>query len=192
MGCLSSKSSKPGSSGGSKKKLVEACGEGDVSAVKAALDRGEPVDSTDFSYRTGLMEAAGGNFVDVAQLLISRGANVNMVNKNGRSNALHCCVGRHDDPRVSKVLVDAGIDVNAQESMHGMVGKTPLSLAASKGRKAQVEYLVSLPACDLGKTGSAGKTAADTAEDAGYPDIAAIIRAAEVRARVCLVFELFV
>ena len=183
MGCLASKGKgkKPGKDAPADKKLIEVCIEGDVKGVQQALDRGEDVNQTDFNYRTGLMEAAGNNYPAIVKILIARGADVNKLNKNGGSNALHYCVSRHDDVTVTKMLVEAGCDPNAQEVMHGMLGKTPLAMAATKGRRAQVEYLCSVPTLDLHKAGSSGKTADELADDCGFHDIATVIRAAQVR-----------
>ena len=57
--------------------LVRQAEAGDLAALRRLLDAGVPVDARDARRRTALLVATHANHIDVAQLLIQRGADVN-------------------------------------------------------------------------------------------------------------------
>ena len=66
--------------------LLAAAASGDVAAVAEALDDGAPIDARDHKDRTALLLAARFDHVDVARLLVERGADPNALDD------------RHDTP----------------------------------------------------------------------------------------------
>lgn len=76
-------------------------------------------------------------------------ADVNATDQFSATAALYSVavapVDNDDDPTCLFLLVEAGIDVNVPD----LEGHTPLYLAALNGYQATVQYLVTLPSCDV-------------------------------------------
>ena len=87
--------------------------------------------------KTGLIIASQHNSLDVAKLLISKGADINAVDNEG-FNALHHAIVEVKS-NVAKVLIDEGIDLNltCRETKESV-----LHLAAEKGLYEVVEMIV--------------------------------------------------
>ena len=108
------------------KLLADAVEKGDAAQVSRLLDTGSNPNAVDKAgYATAnsaLMTAAANNRLDVARLLLDRGADVNLHNYSGRT-ALYEAVSKERSEMV-RLLVHRGADVNAAYS-----GLTPLGLA---------------------------------------------------------------
>ncbi|XP_046565963.1 histone-lysine N-methyltransferase EHMT2-like [Haliotis rubra] len=85
------------------------------------------------------MEAALGGHRDVVELLVSRGADVSLVDDNGNNTLDWACVGG-DRKTVEFVLSLDGVDIN---SRGGRWNRTPVMWAALGGHRDVVEFLVS-------------------------------------------------
>ena len=118
------------------KPLADAVEKGDTAQVTRLLDSGVSPDAADkINYETAtsaLMIAAANNRLDVARLLLDRGADVNRHNHSGRT-ALYEAVSKERSEMV-RLLVHRGADVNAVYS-----GLTPLGLAENGFDVAQSE-----------------------------------------------------
>jgi hypothetical protein len=84
---------------------------------------------------TPLHTAASNGHKDVVELLLAKGADVNVVDQNNQT-PLHDTAG-HGHIDVVKLLLDKGADVNPK--MHG--GLTPLEMATRKNHKGVVQLL---------------------------------------------------
>lgn len=85
--------------------LTCAARQGHLSAVQFLLDSNADLELIDDSHRTALMWAAENGHFDVAQLLVSKGANVNAVHFN--DTALRLAVMKRDS-EIIKLLKQAG------------------------------------------------------------------------------------
>jgi cytohesin len=103
--------------------------------------------------RDALCVAANSNSSKVAKLLISKGANINEICINGDTpihiaakGGMHAARGGHIE--TLKVLIVEGANLNAKlkdnksNSSYGIVGWTPLHLAANHGQTESAELLV--------------------------------------------------
>jgi ankyrin repeat protein len=95
---------------------------GDVRAIREALDKGASVNARDEHGNTPLMLAAAYSDVASMKLLLDRGAQVNVTNSEGATPLIRAAY----DYDKARLLVDRGADVNARTAM----GHTPLILAA--------------------------------------------------------------
>ncbi len=132
-----------------------------------------PVDERSADGFTALHLAAFFGRLEVARLLLTRGADPNAWATGGlHVQPLHSAVaGGHE--QVAALLVDAGADVNAAQDG----GSTPLMGAAQNGLAATVALLLARGA-DPRAYDQDILTAADLADRAGHPDVAAAIRTA--------------
>lgn len=113
--------------------LHKAANQGDLEACKDLLDAGETdVNAPGAAERTALQRAVGGNHLELAKLLIERGADVHKTDKSGRT-ALHwAAIGGHHEP--VQLLLDHGADINAKTTsgmtaLHGVVEGNRLECA---------------------------------------------------------------
>ena len=122
---------------------------------------------------TALHLAAFFGRTDVARMLLARGADPNARATGGlRVQPLHSAVaGGH--AAIAELLVDAGADVNAAQDG----GSTPLMGAAQNGLSDTVALLLAHGA-DPRAYDQDILTAADLADRAGHPEVAATIRTA--------------
>lgn len=117
--------------------IHEAIDQGDSAAVAAMLDKNPALLGDRLpSGRTPLHTAAYGGKLNIVQLLISRGADLNATTPAG-SVALHgAAINNHGD--VVKLLVDKGANVNVTNQ----AGYTPLTNAALSGNVQSVRSLL--------------------------------------------------
>ena len=114
--------------------IVEAAETGDVTTVREWLESGgDPNDRTSGGGTTALIEALAGPdeiseaHVDVARLLIARGANVNHADSSNGWGPLHCCTvypERSWYGPIIGLLLEAGANVHAKTGD----GETPLGV----------------------------------------------------------------
>eukprot|EP00128_Syssomonas_multiformis_P014362 Colp12_sorted_trinity150504_noHs@8586 len=91
-----------------RKQFLEACFDGEAAKVRALLDKGVKVDTTDNNGNTGLSEAAAGGDVETIKVLISAGAEVNSLGHFKRTPLYRAAFGGHLD--AVTVLLEAGGD----------------------------------------------------------------------------------
>ena len=152
--------------------VFEAAAVGRLDRLKDRL-AAAPDAATSFSPDgfTALHLAAFFGRAEAARILLESGASVEAYTRNPFANQpLHAAAaGQHVE--VCRLLLAAGADVNATQ--HG--GFTPLHEAAQHGDDEMVELFLSAGA-DPAIVVEDGRSAADLAEAAGHPDVAARLR----------------
>ena len=106
--------------------LLDATKHGDVVAVRSLLEGGADPDVARGDGLTALHLAAQQGSLEIAQLLIEAGANVEAKTRIGAHTSLHLASGGAH-ASVVRALIDAGADPTAMTSRTGV---TPLPLAA--------------------------------------------------------------
>jgi ankyrin repeat protein len=153
--------------------IHEAAAVGDTARLNALLTA-DPSRANAFSSDgwTPLHLAAAFGGPEAVALLISHGADLHAVAKGPMQNQpLHAAVSLSAHPETIAVLIQHGADVNAKQ----MGGFVPLHQAASAGKSALVETLLSAGA-DASVRCDRSKTPADYAEDKGHTELAARLR----------------
>ncbi|KAI1852914.1 hypothetical protein JX265_012942 [Neoarthrinium moseri] len=97
---------------------------------------GDILESEDSDYCTPLIYAARYGHIEIVQVLLDKGANLNSKNLWG-STALSEAVGKRNEA-VVKILLEEGADVNIQD----VLGETPLSKTAGSGDESMVQLLL--------------------------------------------------
>jgi ankyrin repeat protein/peroxiredoxin len=138
---------------------------GQTNVVSMLLDRMPPLGST-----TLLHDAALKGHIDIMELLLSHGADVNSLNAQG-ATALHdaALAGQR---AAADALLKHGANINARDSDSGA---TPLHQAASWGRRSVVELLLARHA-DPGIKDKNGRTALDLAVANGQQEVAEVLK----------------
>ena len=173
--------------------LVELAAMSDWVGLLAALRRGEKtalrsgvLARVGSEARTALHYAAAAARCDVVSALILAGADVRAMGaRPTRRTPLSAAADAQRPVDVYPIswdealadvvaaLLRAGADVHVVE---GDYGSTPLHLAARRGYKAVVTQLVQFGGADIMALDSLGDTPADVAEDAGWNDLATLLR----------------
>jgi uncharacterized protein len=145
---------------------------GDVKTARAWLDQGLPPDYLADRIGTGLMIASWEGNIEMMELFVSRGANVNRTTVNGEQALLFAAWRGHLEAarwllargaqlnrrglewsalhyavfagheKVAQFLIERGADLNARSTN----GSTPLMMAAREGREALAKMLLGLGA----------------------------------------------
>jgi len=156
--------------------LYEAAAVGDVKRVRALLDEDRDVAAdlvNSFSHDgfTPLGLAAFFGRQEVVELLLARGAQVNVASKNRmRVMPLHSAVaGRHIG--ISRMLIEHGADVNAKQAD----GFVPLHGAAQNGQAEMIELLIEHGA-DVKTPTDDGRTSLAIALGEGHAEMADLLR----------------
>ena len=125
------------------KPLVWACLEGFVDAARLLLDRGAAVNGFNFEGWTPAEAAACGNHVDVLELLLERGASLDVVpgpevghTRYGTPFLAACIFGSVE---AATLLLERGSDIENVDSR----GATPLINALLNGQPGSVRLLLS-------------------------------------------------
>jgi ankyrin repeat protein len=90
------------------KKMVEHAFEGEINKVKAFLDQGYSIESTDAHDHTALSEAAAKGHLDIVEFLVDKGANPNAQNDQGRSPMYRAAFHGHKE--MIELLLQCGGD----------------------------------------------------------------------------------
>lgn len=114
--------------------IHEAAKAGDAEQVEQLIAGGAEVDERDQARMTPLHWAADGH-LDVARVLISKGADVNAADFAGGSALLVATYYGHE--AIAELLISAGADVNHVNSD----GETPLDHATRMGLTRTIELL---------------------------------------------------
>ena len=110
---------------------------GNLEIVKLTLDRGADIDAVSKNKFTAtpLQGAAAMEKLELARLLIARGANVNCRGEEGGS-PLHEAAG-NGQIEFAKLLLDHGANLNAKDDN----GKTPLTIALENKQTEMAKFL---------------------------------------------------
>ena len=114
---------------GSVMPMALAIGDGNIDVLKALLALGAPAEGVDGQPWTPLERAVQNNRLDIARLLIERGANVNARDKAGYAPLLVAASIDFGDTAMIDLLLAAGADRDARTPD----GKTALDLAREYG-----------------------------------------------------------
>ena len=107
-----------------------------LSVIKRLVESGADVNIVTDGGNTALQEAALQGNLEIANLLLSKGANVNFTNK-WNENALMASCFKNGIPEVAQALIDAGADVSAND----VDGNSALDLATRSENFAVAELL---------------------------------------------------
>lgn len=121
--------------------LLGACERGDQKAVErltgaSSFSKAVDVDSKNEYGNSPLIKASEKDFIEIARVLIARGADVNCRNKDGETPLL--LASKEGFTATAGLLIENGADVNAKDGE----GNTPLRLAARGDYKELVDLLV--------------------------------------------------
>ena len=134
--------------------FVERAKDGDLIVVARFLDAGMAPDATNAEGKTALMAAAEGGRLQVAQLLVAKGADVNARDRKFSGTPL-IWGALGGSSGVVKLLLEHGADPAAREGKSGM---TALQTAAGRGELQSVQLLLDRGA-DVNEKDKAGRTA---------------------------------
>jgi ankyrin repeat protein len=105
---------------------------GDITAVRALLERGVGIDARDRYGQTALMLAAHAGYGQVVETLIAHRANLNITAKFGLSALMLAIIAGHTD--VARLLANAGADLSFRGTgAPGFADKTAYDLAVERG-----------------------------------------------------------
>jgi len=165
------------------KEITEYARDGDIEGVRSLIDQGADPNTQDKKGMTALLYAARGGHTEVAELLISKGADLTVAEPGAHLTALHFCAlrGHHD---IAEALIAKGADMDAEDK----TGNNPLHLAAHSGHGDVAELLIMGGAdVDRRSTGrnTEGRTPLHVASQAGHADVAELLisKGADVNAR---------
>jgi uncharacterized protein len=105
--------------------LWEATEEGDLGLMTEALDGGANIESLNEYGWTPLMQAVINGDTAGLSLLLQRGAKVNVASQSGSTPLLYAVNGDSDMMDIVKILLKAGADIDAKDSL----GSTALEVA---------------------------------------------------------------
>ncbi len=150
---------------------LAACEAGETAKVKSLLDRGVSIRTTDGGGHTGLHLAL--RSVPVIRLLIENKANVNAVNKRGRTPLILACIGGYIGSVEELVHASAKVDVRDSE------GCTALTRAVINRRPRTVALLIANGA-NVHIQDNKGRTPRDIAREAKDTQILKMLEQAVV------------
>ena len=117
--------------------IYDAAYNGNIEAVKQHIAAGTDVNAKDNIGRTPLHGAVVDGHKDVVELLIAKGADIELRCTTCGGTALgHAASGGHKE--IIELLIEKGADVNAKSKGE----TTPLHFATSRGHKEVAELLI--------------------------------------------------
>jgi len=170
-----------------RKALRQALESNDLPAVQAALDRGldcnEPLDPGDPNSLTPLCIAAAHGSMEAADLLLKKGARIDVPSLGGYYLPLHFAL---QSPRLEiiRLLLQHGAGIESHTQKHQL---TPLMSAANDHKPRAAEVLIELGADVNARTADAGETPLMYAAHSGNMEIIRLLldKGADVNARRC-------
>jgi len=118
-------------------RLLRAVEEGNMPSARAALDSGEPVDIRDLDGNTPLIRAAFLGNLDLIQVFLERGADVNASNDIGWT-ALHFTAQEDRHAAAKALLSVSGVKIDAVDAH----GNTPLWRAVFSDSRETMKVLI--------------------------------------------------
>ena len=140
---------------------------GNIEAVKQHLDDGTEVNAKD---ENGLTPLHFAKTKEIADLLISKGADVNAKEAKNRITPLHWAAWR-GRKEIAELLIAKGADVNVKNKDGG----TPLHNAAWKGH-VEIAKLLIVKNADVNAKDVEGQTPLDWAEEEKHTETADLLR----------------
>jgi ankyrin repeat protein len=134
--------------------VADASARGDKATVKQLLKDGADVNGAQGDGMSALHWAAELGDVELADMLVYAGANINAVTRIGQYTPLHLAA-KAGNADVAKTLIKAGAPVNAKTTNSGV---TAMHLAASSGNAELVNLLADAKADVNAKENEAGQT----------------------------------
>ncbi len=117
--------------------IFDAAWSGDIDSVKRLLEKDpKSVNTRSFYGRIALGLAAHRGHTSIVELLIEKGADVNLKNKMG-AIALHYAAAYSSDKKIVNLLIDKNADINAKDNN----GDTPLNYAIN-GKQKEIANLL--------------------------------------------------
>ena len=152
---------------------------GDLDRVKSFVEQGADVDAKDEFNWTPLFWAVSTGQTDVAEFLISRGADVQAKTSDDGSTAIHQAA-QIRAWKLAELLISKGADVNSKNNN----GSTPLIIASFSGNRDAVEWLIAKGA-EVNVRGREDWTPLHRATRAGERDVVGILlsKGADVNAK---------
>ena len=158
-----------GTSGSIPVALSDAVISGDMESVRNRLNENQnDINRQDDWWSTPLHIALNHGQLDVAEVLLSQGADCNLQSRDGEA-PIHVAA-RRGYPAMCKLLAENGGDVN----LTALGRRTPLHFAAFEGRDKVISQLL-LDGTDIESTTTDGETALHIAASTGAKDIVAIL-----------------
>jgi ankyrin repeat protein len=154
--------------------LLKAVRHGDTALVKELLDKGADLECVDNSKFTPLLNAVHARQIPIVELLIERGAKIEVKCFMGLRTPLRLAA-EHGDEEMVKVLLGHGADPNFYDDN----GRTPTVFAAAEGHLGVVKLLLD------GGANPEPKSLADMKDNQtplwwavhhNYPEIADVLR----------------
>jgi ankyrin repeat protein len=153
---------------------------GDVDRAQSLISEGANINAMDNAHATPLSWAAMLGQKEVAELLISAGADLNPQDAFSSISPLHHAAtnGKRD---LAELLINSGADVNAKltgglaSTLGSLRGATPLHGAAQNARPEIVELLID-SGVDLNAKDSQGRTPLQYATEMGYGELVELLR----------------
>jgi ankyrin repeat protein len=141
---------------------------------RAGIDIGPVINATEMKIMgaTLLVVAAARGFAHICELLIEKGAYINMRDRSGNTALMYAASSGRTE--TCKLLIEKGADVNAR----GEFERTALIIAAEHGHVEICRLLVSKGAY-VSEENSAHMTAAEVAEKNNHKETAAFLASVE-------------
>lgn len=152
----------------------EAVRDGDYTALRSLLVQGGSPETPDSNGFTLLIDAARLQYLDIMDLLLEYGANINQGDRAGNT-ALHWAAIENAYDAI-EFLAEKNANPNAQNRR----GETPLIAAVRNGDSLSVELILAMDP-DLSMRDYTGKSALDYARTARDRKIAPMLEAAGAR-----------
>lgn len=146
--------------------LCSACAKGDVTAVIRLLDAEVDRDGASDTGMTALHWASNAGHIDIVELLVGAGADLDRVEPDSRWTPLHFACAKPEHETVARVLIDAGADVNALDNVQW----SALHLACDRGYLDTVRALLEAGA-DVHAQSANGVTPREFALEQGHRDV---------------------
>jgi len=155
--------------------LHKAAKSGDMEEVKKLIAEGKNVnEKKKFSKKTPLMYAVENDRINIAKLLLAKGAETNDADTLGDTALLKAAEKTNLD--IMKMLLKNGADVNATNNN----GDTPLLNVTKKGHIVAVELLLSYnPIIDV--KNADGETALNSATSRGFKNIEKLLKSSAAK-----------
>jgi uncharacterized protein len=159
--------------------LLNAVLANDVAKATALLKSGADCNTSNEEGATLLMLAAGAGHIEMVEMLIAAGAEVDGTDARGWTALMKGLFNyelNRGFPDVVSALIEAGADIEHQVSY----GTRPLMIAAGYGEAGVVEVLL-LAGVDVGAVNEGGRNAKTMAETKDYVEVVNQLHMHEIR-----------